>query len=75
MNDLMTNVFNEVFSEGFVSSKELKERFRKAFSKYGIDRTPKATIIEECRIYDVMSVRIRINGKQVRGYELARLRK
>lgn len=75
MNDLMINVFNEVFSEGFVSSKELKERFRLAFNKYGIDRTPKATIIEECRIYDVMSVRIRINGKQVRGYELARLRK
>ena len=72
---LWTKVFNEVFTEGFVSSKELKERFRVVFTKYGIDRTPKATIIEECRLYDVISTRIRINGKQVRGYELARLRK
>lgn len=70
----MNRVFNEVFSEGFVSSKELKERFRLAFKKYGIDRTPKATIIEECRLYDVISTRIRINGKQVRGYELARFK-
>lgn len=72
MNDLMINVFNEVFSEGFVSSKELKERFRLAFNKYGIDRTPKATIIEQCNIYCAVSHRPRINGVQVRGYILSR---
>ena len=69
---MMERVFNDVFSEGFVSSKDLKERFRLAFKKYGIDRTPKATIIEECKQYDVISVRHRINGKQIRGYDLSR---
>lgn len=70
----MDKVFNEVFSEGFVSSKELKERFRKAFTKYGIDKTPKATLIEQCNMYSAVSARPRINGVQVRGYILCRFK-
>lgn len=71
---MMDKVFNEVFSEGFVSSKELKERFRKAFTKYGIDKTPKATLIEQCNMYSAVSHRPRINGVQVRGYILTRFK-
>lgn len=70
---IMNKVYDEVYSYGFVSSKELKERFAKAFSKYGIGISPKATLIEDCNIYSVTKTSKRIDGKKVAGYELNRL--
>lgn len=66
----MNKVFEEVYTEGFVSSKELKERFKAAFDKYGITLTAKATIIEDCTIYSVKETSCRIDGKKIKGYEL-----
>lgn len=74
MDFIMERVFNEVYSEGFVSSKELKERFLKALAKYHIDIHPKATLIEKCKMYNAVSARPRINGVQVRGYILSRFK-
>ena len=69
---MMNKVYDEVYTEGFISNKDLKERFKAAFDKFGISATPKATIIEECRIYDVIKTSCRINGKKTAGYELSR---
>lgn len=71
---MMNKVFDEVYTEGFISSKDLKERFKALFDKYGITLTPKATIIEECTIYNVTPERIRIDGKLTRGYKLSRFK-
>lgn len=69
----MNLVFNTIYSDGFVSSKDLKDRFRKAFDKYGISLTPKASLIESCTIYSITKTAKRIDGKKVAGYELSRL--
>ena len=69
---MMDKVFNEVYKEGFISSKDLKERFKSAFDKYGITLTPKATIIEDCSIYDVTKTSCKIDGKTTKGYTLYR---
>ena len=67
---IMNKIYDEVYSYGFVSSKELKERFAKAFDKYGISISPKATLIEDCSIYSVTKTSKRIDGEKVVGYEL-----
>lgn len=69
---MMNKVFNEVYTEGFISSKDLKERFKSVFDKYGITLTPKATIIEDCSIYDVTKTSCKIDGKTTKGYNLYR---
>lgn len=70
---LMNKVYNEVYSEGFVSSKELKERFKVAFDKFSITLTPKATLIEDCTVYSVTKTSCRIEGKSTKGYKLSKL--
>ena len=69
---MMNKVFDEVYTEGFISNKDLKDRFQKAFDKFGMDIKAKATIIEDCTIYSVTPERIRIDGKLTRGYNLSR---
>lgn len=69
---MLDKVYDEVYTEGFVSCKELKERFKIAFNKYGITLAPKASLIESCNKYTVIKKCKRVNTKPTKGYILSR---
>jgi hypothetical protein len=56
----------------FVTLKEVKAAFAKAYSECGIKKTAKATDIEE--FFDVKRSNRRIEGKQTEGYSIIRSR-
>lgn len=58
----LCDVFLAIHAEGFISNKELKQRFAEEFQKRGISLAPKATLIKECELYNVTQKR--------GGYEL-----
>ena len=66
----MDSVYMAVFSEGFVRNPELKARFASEFSKRNIKVSAKASLIEQCNLYQVEKKQKRIDGKVVSGYEL-----
>lgn len=67
----LDKIFNSIYGKDkFYSNKELKSIFTTEFKKYGIQITPKATIIEKCNTYEVNKETPRINGKSVGGYRL-----
>lgn len=70
----MDKVYREVFIQGFISNADLKKRFAEAFKKFGINLTPKASLIENCNIYDVKSCKRTVDGKRYNGYELNNLK-
>lgn len=66
----MDSVYMAVFSEGFVRNPELKARFASEFAKRNIKASAKASLIEQCNLYQVDKKQKRIDGKVVSGYEL-----
>lgn len=67
---LLNKVFDSVYKEGFISSKILKEKFTTKFKELGIDITPKASLIEACRLYEVKKTQKREDGKVIQGYNI-----
>lgn len=69
----LNKVFLNVYKEGFITNKELKERFKAEFDRLSISITPKASLIEECNLYGVKLCTKKIDGKATKGYELNKL--
>jgi hypothetical protein len=67
---LLDKVYYAIYKSGFISSKELKDKFKDEFKKRNIDLTPKASLIENCTLYKVTKCNKRINGEKTNGYEL-----
>lgn len=53
----LNEVFLAIHAEGYISNKELKQRFTEEFQERGITLSPKATLIKECKLYDVKEKR------------------
>jgi len=66
----MDRVYLAVYTEGFISNAQLKAKFASEFNKHNITLSPKATLIENCNLYNVKKVNKWIDGKSVRGYEM-----
>ena len=67
---LLDKVFMNIYREGFISSKELKILLKNEFDRLGISITPKASLILDNKLYNVVETSKRIDGKKVKGYEL-----
>lgn len=70
---LMDIIFRNIYKAGFISSKDLKDIFKTEFEKYNIDIKPKASLIEDCTLYQVKQIKKWVNGKTVNGYEIGEL--
>lgn len=57
---------------GFISNKELKAKIKAEFERLGITLTAKASLIEESKVYTAEAKVKKINGKNVRGYEISK---
>lgn len=71
---LIDKVYSAIYKEGFISSKDLKAKFKVEFDKLGIQLAPKASLIEDCSFYTVKQCTRKIEGKSVSGYELGGMR-
>lgn len=58
---------------GFISNKDLKAKIKAEFDRLGITLAAKASLIEDSKVYTVVSKVKKINGKNVRGYEINKL--
>lgn len=58
---------------GFISNKDLKAKIKAEFDRLGITLAAKASLIEDSKVYTVASKVKKINGKNVRGYEINKL--
>ena len=67
---MLDKIFLEVHTVGVISNKDLKNRLSEVFKKYGINLTAKASLVEQCTLYSVEKKGKRINGKNMKGYEL-----
>jgi hypothetical protein len=70
----MDMVYLSVYTDGFISSADLKKKIKVEFDKRKITLTPKASLIEKCNLYSVEKLQKRINGKVVTGYQMSRLK-
>lgn len=62
-------IYLEIYKEGFVSLNQLKSDFVNAFRRHNITiLSPKASLIEDCKLYEVKEARTRIENKLIRGY-------
>lgn len=71
----LNTIFKQIHREGFISCAELIEIFTVEFNKRMINLKPKATVIEQCKLYSVAPKQKRIEGKQVKGYMLGEFNK
>ena len=70
---LLNDVFKNIYKEGFISNVDLKNAIKKEFDKLKIKLTPKATLIKDCKLYNVEISSIKDkNGKTVNGYLLSK---
>ena len=56
-----------------ISNKDLKAKIKAEFDRLGITLAAKASLIEDSKVYTVESKVKKINGKNVRGYEINKL--
>lgn len=66
-------VFLAIYQPGFISNQELKSKLKDEFGRLGIKLSPKATLIENCTLYNVEKASRKIDGKTVSGYELGKM--
>lgn len=66
-------VFLAIYQPGFISNKDLKGKLKDEFGRLGIKLSPKATLIENCTLYNVEKASRKIDGKTVSGYELGKM--
>lgn len=66
-------VFLAIYQPGFISNQELKGKLKEEFGRLGIKLSPKATLIENCTLYNVEKASRKIDGKTVSGYELGKM--
>ena len=66
-------VFLAIYQPGFISNKDLKSKLKDEFGGLGIKLSPKATLIENCTLYNVEKASRKIDGKTVSGYELGKM--
>lgn len=66
-------VFLAIYQPGFISNKDLKSKLKDEFGRLGIKLSPKATLIENCILYNVEKASRKIDGKTVSGYELGKM--
>lgn len=62
-----------IYQPGFISNKDLKSKLKDEFGRLGIKLSPKATLIENCTLYNVEKASRKIDGKTVSGYELGKM--
>ena len=62
-----------IYQPGFISNQELKGKLKDEFGRLGIKLSPKATLIENCTLYNVEKASRKIDGKTVSGYELGKM--
>ena len=70
---LIDKVFLAIYQPGFISNQELKSKLKDEFGRLGIKLSPKATLIENCTLYNVEKASRKIDGKTVSGYELGKM--
>lgn len=70
---LIDKVFLAIYQPGFISNKDLKSKLKDEFGRLGIKLSPKATLIENCTLYNVEKASRKIDGKTVSGYELGKM--
>lgn len=69
----LNNIFRSIYKEGlFISNTDLKKLFAQKFKEQGISLSPKASIIEDCVLYDVTATVTKVNGKTTRGYKMGK---
>ena len=51
----------------------MKGKLKDEFGRLGIKLSPKATLIENCTLYNVEKASRKIDGKTVSGYELGKM--
>ena len=66
-------VFLAIYQPGFISNKDLKSKLKDEFGRLGIKLSPKATLIENCTLYNVEKASRKIDRKTVSGYELGKM--
>ena len=66
-------VFLAIYQPGFISNQDLKSKLKDEFGRLGIKLSPKATLIENCTLYNVEKASRKIDGKTVSGYELGKM--
>ena len=66
-------VFLAIYQPGFISNQDLKGKLKDEFDRLGIKLSPKATLIENCTLYNVEKASRKIDGKTVSGYELGKM--
>ena len=62
-----------IYQPGFISNQDLKGKLKDEFGILGIKLSPKATLIENCTLYNVEKASRKIDGKTVSGYELGKM--
>lgn len=62
-----------IYQPGFISNQDLKGKLKDEFDRLGIKLSPKATLIENCTLYNVEKASRKIDGKTVSGYELGKM--
>lgn len=62
-----------IYQPGFISNQDLKSKLKDEFGRLGIKLSPKATLIENCTLYNVEKASRKIDGKTVSGYELGKM--
>lgn len=62
-----------IYQPGFISNQDLKGKLKDEFGRLGIKLSPKATLIENCTLYNVEKASRKIDGKTVSGYELGKM--
>ena len=70
---LIDKVFLAIYQPGFISNQDLKGKLKDEFGRLGIKLSPKATLIENCTLYNVEKASRKIDGKTVSGYELGKM--
>lgn len=66
-------VFLAIYQPDFISNQDLKGKLKDEFGRLGIKLSPKATLIENCTLYNVEKASRKIDGKTVSGYELGKM--
>lgn len=59
---------------GFIPAAKLKEKVAEYYREHNIDATPKASIFEGNRFYDVKKTTKRVNGFTLKGYEFGSIK-
>lgn len=61
-----------IYQPGFISNQDLKGKLKDEFGRLGIKLSPKATLIENCTLYNVEKASRKIDGKLLVAMNLAR---